>query len=199
MKKFICAAAALAVITGSQVVTAQAGDNFNIARAFGVGALLGPPSTGVGVTGSYWFTNNIGISALATVEYDDYSEYGVRLDYMFDADQWNKARIRPFVGAGFSFIDGPSSHGSGIYSSWSHDVDGKGVVLHAGILHQAFYLSDHLFFSAAAVYHAFDVDVSYSNTSNYHGRYRDYYWHSSYSYDADWTDFGIELGIKYFF
>ncbi len=196
MKKCICAAAALAIITGSQVVTAQAGDNFNIGGSFGVGALLGPPSTGVGITGSYWFTNNFGLSALATVEYDDYSEYGVRLDYLFNVDQWGKARIRPFVGAGFSFIDGPSGHLSGPYHATSYDVDGQGVVLHGGILHQAYYLSDHLFFSAAAVYHAFDVDASYSNTSYYYGRPG---WRTTYSHSVDWTEFGIEFGIQYFF
>ncbi len=196
MKKFICAATALAIITGSQIVTAQAGDNFNITGAFSAGILLGPPSTGAGITGSYWFTDNIGVSALATAAYNDYSEYGVRLDYLFDCDPWSNARVRPFAGAGFSFIDGPSGHGSGPYSSWHHDVDGQGIVLHGGVLHQAYYISDHLFFSAAAVYHIFDVDASYSDTAYSQNRHL---WRTSYSYDVDWTELGIEFGIHYFF
>ncbi len=197
MKKFICAAAALAIITGSQVITAQAGNNFNIAGAFSAGMLLGPPSTGIGISGSYWFTDHIGISAIATTEYDDYSEYGVRLNYLFDIDQWDRVRIRPFVGAGFSFVDGPSGHSSTPYHRANYDEDGQGLVLHSGILHQAYYISNHLFFSAAAVYHAFDVDASYSDTSYYNGR--PVWGNSFHSHNVDWKKFGIEFGIQYVF
>ncbi len=198
MKKIIFAAAALAIIGSSQIIPAHA-ENFDIGGAFGAGVLLGPPSTGAGIMGSYWFTNNIGISALATAAYNDYSEYGIRIDYLFDVDAWSNAKIRPFVGAGFSMVDGPSGHGSGTFSTWNYDVDGNGIELHAGILHQAYYLSNHLFFSVAAVYHTFDIDVNTSHTIDYTGRYGNYHYRSAYSYDADWSDFGIEFGIQYFF
>ncbi len=194
MKKLVLTVAALAVVGGTSVISAHA-ENFSAENTFGVGLLLGSPSKGSGAMASYWITNNIGVSAIATLAYNDYSEYGIRADYLFNADDWGNIRIRPFIGAGLSFIDGPSGHGTGPYSSWSYDVDGKGAEVHAGILHQAAYISPNLFFNIAAVHHFFDIDVSYSSSSNY-GRHG---WHSNYSYDADWSSFGFELGIQYYF
>ncbi len=193
MKKIILAVAALAVIASNQVVAAHAGQNFDIGGAFGAGVLLGPPSTGAGLMGSYWFTNNIGVSAIATAAYNDYSELGVQANYLFDSESWSETKIRPFVGVGFSIIDGPDGHGAGPYSYWNYDVEGKGVEIHAGIMHQATYLSEHLFFILGGIYHVFDIDVKHSISIDSEG------WNAAYNYDADWTSFGVVAGIQYYF
>jgi len=163
-------------------------DGFSLQSRFGVGMTTSVINFGIGPSVEFWPTENIGILGSFTSLFD-YTSYGGRVDYLFSQPIYaGSSPNKVYIGVGYVIMQGPEQSGGAYGYTWKVEQEGSGIEAHAGILHQANYLTDKLFFRGEFIYYAFDLETKGSSNFGYET-----------SVDLDWNTFTIGLGVHYLF
>lgn len=162
-------------------------DDLSMQGRMGAGLQVSAINLGLGPTGDYWITENIGVSASIGI-LGDFKSYGIRGNYLFN----NRFDIyglpyRPYVGLGYASIKGPEESSGGI----TLKTEGSGFEVYAGLLQPAPYIYQNVYIRPEFVYSMVTLEAT--------GEYTLYGQKYSVSADADYSAFGLGLAVVYYF
>ena len=141
--------------------------DFSLRNRFGLGIMTSALNFGIGPSVEFWPTESIVVLGFITSLFD-YTSYGGRVDYVFPRTIYlGESPSKAYVGGGYAFVKGPEQSGGGAGYTWKVEQEGSGIEAHAGVLHQADYLSDKLFFRGEFIYYAFELETKGSSNFGY--------------------------------
>jgi len=166
---------------------------FSVANRFGVGILSNSLNFGLGPSVEYWATENLGImgsvGALA-----DFFSLSIRGNFLFKRPFYIAEQpLKPYVGVGYVKVQGPEVS----YGIEKVEVDGSGVEIFGGLLHQATWLHDKIFFRSEFCYSTVELEATFGGTSSSYGGVTITVPEEKIS--VDYSAFTINLGIAYLF
>lgn len=162
-------------------------DDLSMQGRMGAGLQISAINLGLGPTGDYWITENIGVSASIGI-LGDFKSYGIRGNYLFN----NRFDVygfpsRPYVGLGYASIKGPEES----YGDVTLKTEGSGFEVYAGLLQPAPYIYQNVYIRPEFVYSTITVETT--------GEYTLYGQKYSVSADADYSSLGFGLAVVYYF
>ncbi|MCI5166673.1 MAG: hypothetical protein D3903_11400 [Candidatus Electrothrix sp. GM3_4] len=134
---------------------------FSVAGRFGLGGMVNSVNYGAGPTAEYWFTEHVG--AMCTLgATGDFKTTSLRGHYMFNSlVVMSSFAMRPYLGIGYAHVEADRTHG-GIYFEAEED----GFEGYAGIMHNARWLHENLFFRGEMGLSAYDMALPDDDLSN---------------------------------
>ncbi|MCI5137181.1 MAG: hypothetical protein D3922_01910 [Candidatus Electrothrix sp. AR1] len=135
--------------------------DFSVAGRFGLGGMVNSVNYGAGPTAEYWFTEHVGAMCSLGVT-GDFKTTALRGHYMFNSlVVMSSFAMRPYLGIGYAHVEADRTH-RGIYFEAEED----GFEGYAGIMHNAKWLYENIFFRGEIGLSAYDMALPDDDLSN---------------------------------
>lgn len=134
---------------------------FSVAKRFGIGGIVNSINYGAGPTAEYWFTEHVGAMCTLGVS-GDFKTTALRGQYLFNSlVLMSSVVMRPYLGIGYAHVEADRTH-KGIYFEAEED----GFEGYAGIMHNARWLHDNLFFRGEIGFAGYDMALPDDDLKN---------------------------------
>lgn len=130
---------------------------FSVKGRFGLGGMVNLVNYSAGPTAEYWFTEHIGAMCTLGVV-GDFKTTALRGHYLFNSlVLMNSFALRPYLGIGYAHVE----------ADRTYEAEEDGFEGYAGVMHNARWLHNNLFFRGELGLSAYDMDLPDDDMSNF--------------------------------
>ncbi len=134
---------------------------FSVDGRFGFGGVVNSMNYGAGPTAEYWFTEHVGVMCTIGVT-GDFKTTALRGQYLFNSlVLMSSFAMRPYLGIGYAHVEADRTSGGVQFEAEEDGFEG-----YAGIMHNARWLHDNLFFRGEVGVSAYDMALPDDDLEN---------------------------------